>query len=267
MKKLITKHKKFIFISLVMTALVSSAIFAWYIVDSKVSANALKVSVDSVNGLIVMMKVESNDASTTNKVLMDRINANGQYIDIGLARLSNIEDGKLAPGAFGEIHFYITSVSPYYNAYEIEIEPEYEYIEGIEDIKSIQNGVLTPVVTEDELTEIIDNHILYFTEKNVDSSTGRISYSGQLEYDSLNGRIALTKGDLVLNNEKEVVIYWYWPYDYNDIYRYLDADSSLSQNGSLDENIRSYDLEDTKIGNYLKSITLNFKVIGVQNAQ
>lgn len=267
MKVLITKHKKFIFISLVMIALFSSAIFAWYIINSKASANNLQMSVDSINGLIVKMKVENNAASAENKVLMEKINLNGQYIDIGLARLSNIEDKKLAPGAFGEIHFYITSVSPYYNAYEIEIEPEYEYIDGMEDIKSIQNGVLTPVVTEDELSEIIDEHILYFTKKNVDNATGRISYSGRLEYDSLNNSVAFTKGDLVLNNEKEVVIYWYWPYDYNDIYNYLDLDSPLSQNGSIDENIRNYDLEDTKIGNYLKSITLNFKVKGIQNTQ
>lgn len=257
------KHKNFIIVFAIVLLLGAGAAFAWYIINSEAGVNGLEFGVDSAEGIVVKMKVENNGKSSGDKVLMEQINRDGKIIDIGLVKLTNIEEGMLAPGAFGEIHFYISTSSPYYNGFSIDIKPEYKFIDGMEDIKTVKNGVLTPVITEEELADIIDRHLLYFTERSVDVNTGRVTYSGRVEYDAATASFVNAEGTLTPNQEKEFVIYWCWPYEYTD---YLAA-KGLSSVGVTEDDIRNYDLEDTKMGNYIESISLNFTVTGIQNTQ
>lgn len=254
MKKFSKKQKNFILIFLSLCVLMAGVVLGWYAVSSLVSANNVSMQVDSVDSLIVKVLVENGD--TKEKVLLSEVVGDGKKIDIGLADLTNIEEGKIAPGAFGEIHFFITATSPYYSGCQMEIEPSYKFVDNITN--------LTNTVTPDELKQIVDSHILYFTDKYTDDTTNEIRYSGKLTFDNDSSILTINR-NLTLNNEEEIVLYWYWPYDYNEILPYIDENSIISQDGSKEENVRQYDTNDTLIGNYLESITLSFEIKGTQS--
>ena len=252
MKKFSKKQKNFILIFLIACVLTAGAALGWYAISSLVSANTVAMQVDSVDSLIV--KVLAENGNIKKKVLVSEVSDGGKKIDIGLADLTNIEEGKIAPGAFGEIHFYVTADSPYYSGCEMEIEPSYKFIDNINNIS----------VTTEKLEKVINNHILFFTGRNVDSATKSVAYSGKLSFENNSSLLKISRA-LTLNKEEEIVLYWYWPYDYNEMLPYIDENSSVSQAGSLEENIRQYDMYDTLIGNYLESITLSFNIKGTQS--
>lgn len=254
MKIFSKKQKNFILIFLIVCVLTAGVALGWYAINSFVSANAVSMQVDSVDSLIVKVLVENGN--TKEKVLVSEVVNGGKKIDIGLADLTNIEEGKIAPGAFGEIHFYVTADSPYYSGCQMEIEPSYKLIDNIDN--------LSGVVTSDELKKIINDHILFFTDRTVDNNDNTIKYSGKLSVEG-NSSILEISRSLTTNKEEEIVLYWYWPYDYNEMLPYIDENSSVGQEGSLEENIRQYDVYDTLIGNYLESITLSFNIKGTQS--
>ena len=92
--------------------------------------------------------------------------------------------------------------------------------------------------------------LVYSNPLTIDSE-GKLSIDG--EY--IVGSTMKTEGELELNVEKEVIVYWYWPYEYGDVPG-IDA-SSVNE-----DSIRKYDLEDTMMGNYLASFSLHFEVKG-----
>lgn len=254
MKKPGRGYKNFIIIFSIIGILTAGTAFAWYVTKSTVEADEFSAQAGALDNLIVKVLVE-NEAEKE-KVLLSQVANGSKQIDIGLAELTNIEEGKLAPGAFGEIHFYVTSNSMYYTGCEIEIEPEYMLINNINQ----QNGN----ITVEKLKSIINNHILFFNEKAVSGITGETVYGDRILY--TDGRLKVKK-TLTINKEEEIVIYWYWPYDYNEMLPYADSQSGIDTTGALEENIRKYDMDDTLIGNYLESITLRFTVEGTQSGQ
>ncbi len=60
-------------------------------------------------------------------------------------------------------------------------------------------------------------------------------------------------GEIASGEETEIVLYWYWPYEYDDV---PDKTQILAQSE------REYDLNDTVIGNYIESIGFTFVVEG-----
>ena len=116
----------------------------------------------------------------------------------------------------------------------------------------------------------------------------------------LNGNKQTIRGKLELNVEKEVVVYWYWPYEYENLSSSIKQSIKLSTVGSLktivdDETspkykklvkyfdidklkeiandsiswneTQLYDYADTRIGTYVKSIKLHLEVKGYHAAE
>ena len=244
------KRKRKSMIMIFLVAIICGGIaFAWYEISNKADTTGLNLNASSTEGIEVYMKIESFDdgsgAGPVTKMLMAEINDNGATIDIGLEQLTNIEAGMIAPGSYGEFHFYITTPTIDINAYEINIIPKFDIHSDYDE-------------DTEEILEVIENHILFFATKDGNDYGDKLridDIANDEEDGYINGNKQVAEGELELNVEKEVVVYWYWPYEYADV-------PGVDVGDITEENIRKYDLEDTLMGNYLNSFRLHFEVKG-----
>lgn len=215
----------------VLCLLTGTATYAWLTnLNNRVAANGIKLDTDGTGELKVEIAIEPNG----DRIEMSRVNETNAVIDMGLTRLANIEDNKLGPGAFGEVHIYITSYATSFDSYVIGITPKYTVVGG--DVNVV--------------TQLAKEHIKFYSIKN---STG---YAGEISYKEVGGAMVGLEGDLAEESETEVILYWYWPYEYEEV----PDRSNISATNS-----REYDLQDTMIGNYIETIGFTFEVEGRMN--
>lgn len=166
-------------------------------------------------------------------------------IDMGQQRLYSIEEGKLGPGAYGQVVFYIKSVNEINNSYRLMVQPELTYLDS-------------PFMTEElkaELKELVYDHIRFYGQRR-QTGVNEYDYSDRIAYEEGDDGSPGIEGTLSPGQEKEVTAYWCWPYEYG----YIPADSDPVSSTSSDT--VSYDLGDTKIGNYVPQIDFTFTVTG-----
>ena len=82
------------------------------------------------------------------------------------------------------------------------------------------------------------------------------SYSNEVPYRDADTAMIGLEGELLADAETEVILYWYWPYEYAEV----PNKSNISA-----KNTREYDLQDTMIGNYIESVGFIFEVEGNVN--
>jgi hypothetical protein len=181
-------------------------------------------------------------------------------IDMNIVEQDNIEENTLAPGAYGKVEFKILSMTSLTTGYTLTITPE---LMGINQAFS-NNGA---GLTEEELFDLVKTHIKFYAIDEQGSYSQVIPY-----YDENTHNIELCSisDDLEEGIMKDVVLYWYWPYEYMDIpdlnneespvydeyEKYRDEDMSES------EKIEIYDWDDTYIGNYVEGLRIHFNVKG-----
>lgn len=166
-------------------------------------------------------------------------------IDMGQQRLYSIEEDKLGPGAYGQVIFYIKSVNEINNAYRLKVQPELTYTEQPDMTDSLKA----------ELKELVYDHIRFYGQRR-QTGVNQFDYSDRIAYEEGDDGIPGIEGTLVPGQEQEVAAYWCWPYEY----QYIPRDSSPVSTTSYD--MESYDLGDTKIGNYVPQIDFTFTVTG-----
>lgn len=211
-----------------------SVTYAWFTESDRASMNGLNLATGSTGELKVEIAVEG----AGERMEMAQVDAANAVIDMGLQQLANIETNKIGPGAFGEVHFYITSDVSSFNGYTISVTPNYKVVGG--------NGA--------EVMKLAGEHIKFYASKTENS------YANEIPYREVNGLMTGLSGKLETGTEEEseteVVLYWYWPYEYQDV----PNKAVISAKDS-----REYDLQDTKIGNYIESIGFTFEVEGNMN--
>ena len=211
-----------------------TATYAWFTESDRASMNGLDLSTGGTGELQVEIAVEGGNG----RMEMAQVDANNAVIDMGLQDLANIEKNKVGPGAFGEVHFYITSDVTSFNGYTISVTPNYKVVGG----------------NSAEVIKLAKEHIKFY---GVKTNSG---YSDEVPYRDAGGVMVGLDGKLTMGseeeNETEVILYWYWPYEYQDV---PDKTSISAQN------TREYDLQDTMIGNYIESIGFTFEVEGNMN--
>lgn len=332
----IRKYEKLV-ISICMLLVVNFALvtatYAWYAGTDPTILEALNLTMDDKGDLKVDIVLESGE-----RMDMSQVDGSGASIDLALSKLINIEENKLGPGAFGEVHIFISSRSATYTSYDIKIIPNCDLIEdGDEDALALAKEHIrfyaaktdagyeqlipyTEVVsginlmpeseTEDETGEEIQNedkqeevitapenaeyenieeindedvvamaismeeggelmdNLQDETEvvdepQNVDESQN-VDNSRNVENTKEPEPLIQTKasptvtaegitGAIASGEETEIVLYWYWPYEYDDV---PDKTQISAQNE------REYDLNDTVIGNYIQAIGFTFVVEG-----
>lgn len=255
--------------------LLVAATVAWFTRNAPVGLNALGLKTDELDILYVDVRIEpySVDLSQetvrysdilTNEQLRYSVYAspeqNGRYqltrmslnlaektegvvIDLGQPALNSIEAGKLGPGSYGQVTFWIMSKNGMNNGYRLSVEPKLSYT---------SNRAFAETEKQ-ELEALVADHIRFYEQR--EGSSGNYRYLSPVGYGT--SAEAGKKDSLVAGEEKEVMLYWSWFYEYTDI---PQQDGTAISATSSD--IESYDLGDTKIGNYVTQISFDFTVTG-----
>ena len=294
----------------VTTILIIGATVAWFLGNKPVTIKNYFQQAGGIDGIEVKMAVVPEDAETDGEsgsgdsgesgiqdpnlekvgdityYTMNAINANNKEIDIDLAKLTNIEEGKLGPGSYGTIKFKISTTSKAEMKYIIRITPNIQIIDELAD-RNTNN-----MIGKDELLDLVQNHIKFYAVKDVEQENPNNVYQQVIPYyhesEALEIESSGLTGTVSANSDatvQHVTIYWYWPYEYTDIPGYgIDNYSSTiyhpwnSENGvttyegryssgdysSIESRIEAYDWDDTKIGNYVTSLTFHFEVSAYQ---
>lgn len=195
---------------------------AWYSSGANnVTATGMQMSAAQAGDITIALQTGGKDIS---ELLGD-----DKYVDIGLAELTNIEEGKMAPGAFGKVTFYITPKNT--NVRTCNVVP-------LVQLQQEENGEWYPdpadstPSTIEELAEIAGRHIAFFSDEAMTQIVdGTNPY--QVTWDSANA-----------GTEKTAVLYWKW---------YYENPSSTEK-----EDIDAYDKEDTLLGNYVSNMKFYF---------
>lgn len=226
------RHKLIISASMIIVVcfVLITATYAWFSESDKAAMNGLNLTLDGTGELKVEVKVLPDGT----RMEMEKVDENKAVIDMGLSNLANIETNKLGPGAFGEVHFYLTSSSTSYNGYTISVTPTYQMV-GSGSAKVLR---------------LAREHIKFYAVKNANG------YAQEIPYREADTEMTGLMGTLNADEETEVILYWYWPYEYADV----PNKSNISA-----KNTREYDLQDTMIGNYIESIGFIFEVEGNVN--
>ncbi|MBQ8592151.1 MAG: hypothetical protein IJ485_05345 [Lachnospiraceae bacterium] len=178
---------------------------AWY---SGAMAHAavlgMDMLADDMQNIIIALESGGEDVA----ILAEQ----GEYADVGLDELDNIQPGEMAPGAFGEVTFYITPLEDEISV--CDILPAICIRQGSDEWYSGENNVAIDedaeadageggeTVTIEKLYDIAQNHIAFFTDEQMQNE---ITEDNPLQ---------LTWAESERMVEKPVTVYWKWHYEY-----------------------------------------------------
>lgn len=255
MKKIKKLFQEKIILSFVMCLLLAAVLFsattAWYASSNTASAHGMTAATGSIGGLKVAIEPGGPDL-----MMLPEVNEEGiPVIPIKLTDLNNIKEQMIAPGSYGPMTFYITSLGETITGYSIKVKLFYKEEEAAENR-------LSPAEQE-KIRKLMEEHIRVYTDMETvsgEGSQGRWGrFAGPLEYytddEASDGSAA--EGELIFDTEIKAEIYWVWNYEYTDI----------PGNGNLPEEerrekIREYDEEDTMLGNYINNIWFDVYITG-----
>lgn len=192
----------------------------------------------------------------------DNIEGN-EYAQIGLEELLNIEEGQMAPGAYGKVVFYVTSLNQDITSCRVvpSLMPGYEenFVADYEDGVVPENETVTINNSEKVINDVLEEHFDFYTDEdmttpvNADSPMEVIlidETKDELKWDETNG----------IGQEVTVTIYWKWHYEDPT----ATADNPVNTDGTamsaedIENAIYDYDMEDTWIGTHLNTMSFHF---------
>ena len=229
-------------------------------------------------------------------------------LDLNIVKLENITENTFAPGAYGKVEFKFLSKTSLTEGYKITIAPSIKVNSNFESKRP--EGM-----TEDSLLDVVKSHIKFYAKNNKGEYTEVILYDDDCAFlyngmpystdnftftdDVIEGlkakklntlypmRLGL-QGYLEENVIKDVVLYWYWPYEFKDIpecleiknedsmfysefKKYTDfaitgAAAGLTESQIEAEQIEAYDWDDTYIGNYIDELIFHIDVEAVRKS-
>lgn len=236
-----------------------AAAYGWYAVNNSTKAYGLELKAGGTGAIKVAVTPGGEDImSDSFQKVTTKEGKEAAQVSFPLTEFSNIEENKIAPGAYGEIKFYITALAENVTSYSIKVQLEYE-----PDVTQLTEEQKEKV---EEIKEIIEDHItVYKTKTKSTDANGIVKFSEPLTYytkEGLDGTAA--EGALEYNVEKEAVLYWVWNYELTDIPDYQNI-ARFPTYGSTDETdkrkaVRQYDEEDTLLGNYLQQGDIRFNI-------
>lgn len=194
-----------------------------------------------------------------------------KYVDVGLEQLTNIEfkekDAagnditvwKMAPGAYGQVVFYVTPLKQ--NVGSCTVVPEVR----LKD----KDGNL---VTEDsDVYRIANEHIIFYYDKEENGNTTQtllnmttVSGTDGTSVTMRESAVFPLEWDSTGNKgvEKKITLYWRWDYEYptdRTLPSYQQGADSLSSVSSNEMLQNEYNREDTIIGNEIKHMNFHFE--------
>lgn len=252
-----------------------TATYGWYSLSNTPKAYGLELSTGGSGGLMVSTESKGKDIMV--EPPLGWIEGNdGQMIakiPINLRDFENIESEEIAPGAFSCLPFYITSLSPNIRSYEIKIQFEYKPSENAADNMTAEERAEQKERVE---SMIMDHFSIYqssiYQEEYTDSRDISKSseplpfYLDEEDQEDQEDQVISAQGNLELNVEVPVELYWVWNYELTDIDEYWELErfnlTSDSDDATVRKAVRQYDEEDTELGNYLDDIWFNIYIEG-----
>lgn len=211
-------------------ATIISVTIAWFVRMNTASVKGIDANASSSDYIKVALKPDGAD-------VLELI-GDDALVKINMPEFYDTEANKLAPGVYGEINLYITSLNPGVEKCSLTMDFLPEYIDNAGEI---------------EISNLLKGHIQFYREKNETGYTGLITDAASL------------KVNLEYQTEIPVTIYWVWFYEYRDIpseglcfnpENYFDKDKYI-ENGDY---VYYYDCGDTKIGTGVKNLAFQIKV-------
>lgn len=240
--------------TLVVVAVIGCATVAWFLKGSPASVENIDIKTDDKGDLIVKVKVEDGSYKNLSQV---GTGDNVKYvIDLNIVEQDNIEENMFAPGAYGKVDFKIKSNTSLLEGYTIRITPSIDVNEKYSEDS----------LSKEELFELVKTHIKFYAVNNSGEYSDVIPYYDE---NAININECCLVGELTEGIEKDVTLYWYWPYEYvnvpdkdnQDSPVYLDYEKYRALSTER-EQIEAYDWDDTYIGNYVEKLNFHFDVEG-----
>ena len=211
---------------------------AWYTaVLAKPTVTGMQMEAEETGGIKVAL--ESGGVDIT------ELSGDDRYVTIGLEKLLNIENEQMAPGAYGEVVFYISSLSK--NVAGCQVVPS--LVPGYEEafLQNYPDGIpadatVTINNTEKNVSTVLEEHFDFYANAEMTQEVnGENPLNVPLEWDAQNS----------VGIEKTVTIYWKWHYE--------DPDAQKMAEGAEKElAIYDYDMEDTWLGTHLDTMSFHF---------
>ena len=230
---------------------------AWFSGDlGSALAKGMQLRAEEQGDIRIALKEGGADIST--------LEGEDKYVNVGLEELTNIEfveNGtkvyKMAPGAYGQVFFYVTPLKP--DVGSCTVVPEVR----LKD----KDGNL--VAQDSDVYRIANEHIIFYYYKvgkttptllNMTAVSGadgtrvtmRESAVFPLEWDS-------TANTGIV---KKITLYWRWDYEYPTdrvLPSYQEGIASLGSVSSNEMLKDEYNREDTTIGNEIKHMNFHFE--------
>lgn len=313
------KIMSFVMMVVVAIAIIAATV-AWFTFSSYAAVTDLSLTTAQSDTLLVELK-NGVDENGYRFVKADSLNEDSVYVDMDMPLFDNVEQytigedeeakdvSKLAPGVSGTITIRLTPLKESINGYKITGKSIFNYIEdSSEDEEELESN---SSVNKMEIDYLSLGHIMLFAERKEipegdnprvdDKKITEYVHDRKYVYDkqlTMDEETAIT-GALSWDSDneegiaQELTIYWYWPYEYDnlsenlqkelvlegydsksddekamcqELYKnYYDPDKlqeRLSGNSVRWTEQQLYDYADTLIGTYVKSIQLYLEVEG-----
>ena len=209
---------------------------AWFSSNESVFAGGMKVKAADLSSVKIALESGGEDISE----LMKDDDPNNEFADIGLEDLINIETGKLAPGVFGKITFYVT---PEAAVTKCSIVPLVQIRQGTGTWYPDLAGGTEGDETIQTLCEQVSRHITFYSDE---AMTTVIDEEAPYQ-------LAWTEAGEA-ETEKVAVIYWKWHYEYPFTAEEEETLTSAEKQTLID----TYDMEDTNIGKNVSNMKFHF---------
>ena len=215
---------------------------AWYTnVYAHPTVTQMKMTADEQGRIKVALEEMGPDIA--------ELEGDAKYVEIGWDDFLNIENKQIAPGSYGKVVFYVTSLKKSVDSCLIvpSLNPGYE--EGVE---VLENSSVSINNLEKNIVTMLEEHFDFYEDEAMTQSVDKIEpMKVELEWNESQDPEQNNQGHGV---EKEVTLYWKWHYE--------DPVAETMEAGDEKEAaIYDYDMEDTWIGTHLDTMSFHFDFV------
>ena len=230
---------------------------AWFSGDLGAAlAKGMQLRAEEQGDIRIALKEGGADIST--------LEGENKYVNVGLEELNNIEfveNGvkvyKMAPGAYGQVFFYVTPLKP--DVGSCTVVPEVR----------LKDKAGNLVAQDSDVYRIANEHIIFYYYKTGETTPTLLNMTTVSGEDGT--RVTMRESavfplewDSTANTgiEKKITLYWRWDYEYPTdriLPSYQEGIASLGSVSSNEMLKDEYNREDTTIGNEIKHMNFHFE--------
>lgn len=230
---------------------------AWFSGDLGAAlAKGMQLRAEEQGDIRIALKEGGADIST--------LEGENKYVNVGLEELNNIEfveNGvkvyKMAPGAYGQVFFYVTPLKP--DVGSCTVVPEVR----------LKDKAGNLVAQDSDVYRIANEHIIFYYYKTGETTPTLLNMTMVSGKDGT--RVTMRESavfplewDSTANTgiEKKITLYWRWDYEYPTdriLPSYQEGIASLGSVSSNEMLKDEYNREDTTIGNEIKHMNFHFE--------